>query len=310
MVKGKIRAEAHLIDQKAINIIKNKLPVEWVVRELNPDYGLDLEAELFQKEDDRVVTLGERMYIQVKGSTRLQHKEPEINTGYTRTFENCIQFSVDTALLRLVERVGDSLPIVLAVVDISSEEIFWVSLNDYVSFVLYDDESWRSQKTKSLYLSYYNDKDLHKMLRWYAIRPKLNSFFAEAGSLAIDVEYAATPQEYIKIAKRFALKYVDSDVWSCNSIGFGFLDYVHELIECLCNQSDCVESNMMFSRFSEDDCIACGNYNNMPIDVAKQQFVSQRMIQELQNANSIFATYAKRVFLMTVHGEEKTVNKH
>ncbi len=56
MASGKFRSESHLIDQKAVFFVRENLPTEWVVRELTPDYGLDLDVEVFEKENGRITT--------------------------------------------------------------------------------------------------------------------------------------------------------------------------------------------------------------------------------------------------------------
>ena len=56
MADGKIRHPNHIIDSKAIQFIQNSLPVEWVARQLTPDYGIDLDLELFGYEDNKCVT--------------------------------------------------------------------------------------------------------------------------------------------------------------------------------------------------------------------------------------------------------------
>lgn len=52
MASGKFRSESHLIDQKAVFFVRENLPTEWVVRELTPDYGLDLDVEVFEKKTE------------------------------------------------------------------------------------------------------------------------------------------------------------------------------------------------------------------------------------------------------------------
>ena len=299
MINGKVRSESHLIDQDAILMFRRKLPREWVVREFTPDYGVDLDVELFEKEEEKIVTLGERLYIQVKGTTKANYKELEINVNGKKMAKRCITFPLDTAILRLVERVGDSLPILLTVVDISAEEAFFISLNDYVNFVLNDDEKWRMQESKIIYIPCDNKIESIGLLRWYAIRPELNSFFAKAASLMIDVEYEAEPEGYIKLVKRFALKYRCSDVWNCEKIGFIFLDKVRELIEDIANCRNCVDANTMFRSFLENDYVSIGYYENMPLAIAKQLYTSQRLIQELGNANCIFLSCIRQLFTIT-----------
>lgn len=309
MSNGKIRAEAHIIDQEAILIVKRKLPREWVIRELTPDYGLDLDVELFEKENGKIVTLGERLYIQVKGTTKAIYEDVQIDTGSSKATKKCLSFSLDTALLRLVERVGDSLPILLAVADINTEDVFFVSLNDYVNFVLGDDNKWRLQETKTVKIPCENMIESVELLRWYAIRPKLNSFFAEATALMLDVGYEAEAEGYIKAVKKFALKYANSDVWNCEKFGFVFLDKVHSLIEDSINNRECPESDSMFKCFSEHDLISSGNYDNMSISLAKQLYTAQRLIQELGTANSIFLSCIRQLFNITTYEAEVSMNE-
>lgn len=299
MANGKVRSESHLIDQEAIGLVKRKLPREWVTRELTPDYGLDLDVELFEKEDNRIVTLGERLYIQVKGTTKATYTDVSIKTGRSELTKRCISFSLDTDLLKLVERVGDSLPILLSVVNLNTEEAFVVSLNDYVNFVLCDDIKWREQKTKVIKIPCENKIEMVKLLRWYAIRPKLNSFFAEAAVLRIDAEYALWPESYIDTVKRFALKYIGSDVWNCKRFGFGFLDEVYNLIKDIANGKDCCEADNMFRSFNPEDLISNGKYDNMPITIARQVFTCGCLISELGSANSIFSSCMRQLFSIT-----------
>ena len=309
MIKGKVRTESHLIDQDAILIVKKKLPREWVVRELTPDYGLDLDVELFEKDNDKIVTLGERLYMQVKGTANAVYSEVKIDVDGNKAIKKCLSFSLDTALLRLVERVGDSLPILLTVVDIHTEDVIFVSLNDYVNFVLENDDKWRSQKTKTIRIPYENKIESVELLRWYAIRPKLNSFFAEAAALMVDVEYESEAEGYIKAVKRFALKHANSDVWNCNKFGFGFLDEVYSFIDNIINCREGLKTKIMFRNFSEHDLVTSGHYENMPISTAKQLFTSKCFIQELGNANCIFLSCIRQLFTVTKYEAITSIQK-
>lgn len=131
MASGKFRSESHLIDQKAVFFVRENLPTEWVVRELTPDYGLDLDVEVFEKENGRITTLGERLYLQVKGTTMANYIDVTYGTKDVMSTKRCVSFSLDTGLLHLVERVGNSLPILLVVVDLSSKNAYFSCLNDY-----------------------------------------------------------------------------------------------------------------------------------------------------------------------------------
>ena len=67
MINGKIRTKAHITGEKAIKFIQNEiLPETWVSREITPDYGIDLDVELFDYENDRCITLGEHIFFTSK----------------------------------------------------------------------------------------------------------------------------------------------------------------------------------------------------------------------------------------------------
>ena len=40
------RSKSHQIDTQAQNILRSKLPADWVPREQHPDYGIDYEIEV------------------------------------------------------------------------------------------------------------------------------------------------------------------------------------------------------------------------------------------------------------------------
>ena len=42
MNRTKRRTISHLLGERGVDLVKRKLPAGWVVRELQPDYGLDL----------------------------------------------------------------------------------------------------------------------------------------------------------------------------------------------------------------------------------------------------------------------------
>lgn len=49
MAQKKQRVFQHIMEDESYQIIKDKLPKDWVVREFNrPDYGVDIVIELFE----------------------------------------------------------------------------------------------------------------------------------------------------------------------------------------------------------------------------------------------------------------------
>ena len=70
MADGKVRHSNHIIDSRAIQFIQNKLPVEWVTRQMHPDYGIDLDLELFGYENEKYITHGEHVFFTSKGNRK------------------------------------------------------------------------------------------------------------------------------------------------------------------------------------------------------------------------------------------------
>ena len=55
MTRKKPRVFQHIMEEDSYKIIRNLIPKEWVIRELNrPDYGIDLVVELSNIIDDDV----------------------------------------------------------------------------------------------------------------------------------------------------------------------------------------------------------------------------------------------------------------
>lgn len=73
--KGKKRPIQHITGEKGVSILKDIFPDEWAVREYTPDYGIDLDVELFDNLGNKVyVTRGEHVLFQVKGTEELNKK--------------------------------------------------------------------------------------------------------------------------------------------------------------------------------------------------------------------------------------------
>ena len=58
------RPSQHVVEDRAKRLIREILPVEWIVRNLPKDYGVDFEIEMV---DANFVT-GNRVWVQSKGT--------------------------------------------------------------------------------------------------------------------------------------------------------------------------------------------------------------------------------------------------
>ncbi|MNT45801.1 hypothetical protein D3C72_1824020 [compost metagenome] len=74
MTGAKKRSFQHLIDQDGQQLLREKLPKHWVVREYRPDYGLDYAVEVFKTVESadggrpNYETLGEHFFVQLKSA--------------------------------------------------------------------------------------------------------------------------------------------------------------------------------------------------------------------------------------------------
>ena len=69
MAHVKRRTSTHIMESRSKELVKSLIPAEWVIRELSPDYGIDLIVEVFEfiDKDRRICeTLGEFLCVQLK----------------------------------------------------------------------------------------------------------------------------------------------------------------------------------------------------------------------------------------------------
>lgn len=152
---GKKRPLSHIRGDKGVSILKKCLPVEWVVREYTPDYGIDLCIELFAQHDDGFITRGEHIFFQVKGTASIEKctfKIKERINGNQETEIEVVKFVLDTDLLATVETMGSAVPFILAVADENTEDVFFICLNDYLEkLIIPENPDYTQQITKTVY---------------------------------------------------------------------------------------------------------------------------------------------------------------
>lgn len=109
-----IRSESHMIGEQAVDIVKRSLPKHWIVRYQggDNDYGIDIEVELVQtnKEVSGIIIKG-----QVKGHNNINFDE---NGIYSKSM------STD----KLKYWLSFKMPVLLFVVDVTSEEVYWIDI--------------------------------------------------------------------------------------------------------------------------------------------------------------------------------------
>lgn len=224
-LKGKRRVEAHITGEKAVRILKEIAPDNWVIREYTPDYGIDLSIELFDK---NYITKGEHILFQVKGTERLnttnfkvflrknvKKSNEKSNEEYIET--EVIKYTIDVDLLATVERMGEAVPVLLSVVDINKKEAYFVCLNDYIEKVLVpENPNFYSQDKVTIYIPIENkiNTDIgKKIIEWYGKRAKLYAFFNKVNYQSKELEYHIN-SDYVDLAEHFLKIIFRLDIWS------------------------------------------------------------------------------------------------
>lgn len=225
-LKGKKRVEAHVIGEKAVSILKEIAPDNWVIREYNnPDYGIDLSVELF---DENHITKGEHLLFQVKGTKRLDaitwkvFSRKNVEKSYEKSNEEYIEtevirYVIDVDLLATVERMGGAVPVLLSVVDINEKEAYFICLNDYIEKVLVpENPNFYSQEKVTVYIPVENkiNTDIgKKIIEWYGKRAKLYAFFNKVNYQLKELEYH-TSSDYVELTEHFLKILYRLDIWS------------------------------------------------------------------------------------------------
>lgn len=107
------RPQQHIIETKSQRLFENIVPVEWVCREIKPDYGVDYLIEIFENNK----STGKTFFVQLKGSSQ------EIAND---TFEK--QFTIDN----LDYYKSLSLPVLIVCVSVSTEQIWAIWANNFI----------------------------------------------------------------------------------------------------------------------------------------------------------------------------------
>lgn len=124
------RSPEHVIANIARQILERRIPSEWILRKIDPDYGIDESLEIVE---DKNVT-GKEILIQLKGT-----KAIDIHGNY-------ISFRLKTDCLKYY--LKKDMPVFLVVVDVIKENCYWLFLQQYVFDVLnIKKPSWVDQQT-------------------------------------------------------------------------------------------------------------------------------------------------------------------
>ena len=173
--RTKQRHANHITGDQGVDLVRSKLPNFWVVRDIYPDYGLDLHVEVFEQDkhsSGSFNTLGEHFYVQVKTVENIKtecitarhrinvaKRVPDSKQGEPIELE-VVKYSLDTATLLTVETMGASIPVLLFLADLSTKNVYYICLNDYVTKSLLPyNPSYENQGTVTVAIPTWNKVD-------------------------------------------------------------------------------------------------------------------------------------------------------
>lgn len=225
----KERAKSHLNEEKSRTIFRQALPTEWVFRDYSPDYGIDLSIELFSEINGKYYTQGEHIYIQLKSIENPIAKKMQISARYniekspvteTPTSNESheievIKYKIETSLLETVEKMGSAVPVLLILVNVETQDVLYICLNDYIEKVIIPEKpQYFQQKTIVLNIPTKNiiNKSTGKfIIEWYAKRPKLFAFFNKVSYQYHELQHSNGD---MKLINHFATIIARLDAWS------------------------------------------------------------------------------------------------
>lgn len=197
MCKKKQRSVNQVKEEISIQVLREKLPEEWVIHSYGADYGIDCVVELFDyiDEDKKIAeTLGENFFVQLKASdcvdysTRKAYCRGNVSKGaLNEDKDNFIDISVAKFQLEMpeiltIQSMGVAIPVLLVLVDINTKKSFFICLNDYIDKVLIpEDPEYLSKGSKTIYIPLANEisttEDSLVPLRAYGKRSKMYGAF-------------------------------------------------------------------------------------------------------------------------------------
>jgi hypothetical protein len=236
---SKSRVENHLKEDASEILVSELLPQEWVIRKLHPDYGVDVTIEVFEREEQRIPTMGEFLFVQLKSTTSLKRgiepirprgnveKAVDLQDSEAEHELDVVRYVVDTDTIDNARLMGPSTPLMLFVCDLSEGEVYYVCLTDYYDKIIEPRGiDLSGQDTITVLIPAGNkltDPRSSQVMRFYASRAKLYGMFnlaqfqyREARSILRDIsnhEHLGKLSSNFAMIERFARRLRAMPIW-------------------------------------------------------------------------------------------------
>jgi hypothetical protein len=255
----KRRSLNQIKEENSYRILRQKLPETWVIHEYGPDYGIDCVVELFDYVDDdktMAETLGENFYVQLKASGAVEYGKRRAlargNVALGTLSENkddyvdidVIKFQLETSDLLTIQSMGTAVPVLLILVDVKSERMFFVCLNDYIDKVIIpEDPFFYKSASKVINIPVQNEITLaHDQLvplRYFGKRAKMLAAFGLFNYQSIEIKrrlgltnftYPMAPDLEVEMMKTFVNAALRLDIWTNHEFWAPIKDSHHDLL--------------------------------------------------------------------------------
>lgn len=255
----KRRSLNQIKEEDSYRILRQKLPETWVIHEYGPDYGIDCIVELFDYVDDEKTvaeTLGENFYVQLKGSSRVEYGKRRAfarsNVALGALSENkedyvdidVVKFQLDISDLLTIQSMGTAVPVLLILVDVTSERMFFVCLNDYIDKVIIpEDPLFYKNGSKVINIPVQNEITLHHShlvpLRNFGKRAKMLAAFSLFNYQSIEIKrrlgltnftYSMRPELEVEMMKTFVNSALRLDIWDKHEFWAPIKDSHYDLL--------------------------------------------------------------------------------
>lgn len=224
MPHNKRRPMQHIMEEQSSLIIRKKLPEEWVLHQYAPDYGIDFVVETFEyinEEHTIAETLGEFFFVQLKSVQAAKVEKISVKDRYNveKSYEcengtsaemEVIKYSIEINEIYTVMSMGTAVPTVLLLVDLSTEDVYFLCLNDYIEKILLPDRKKLQNKAAvAIYIPKGNQIDRPECqthLSFLARRSKLFGAFNKFNYQRKELFYDDSPAlilHFISIIKEY-----------------------------------------------------------------------------------------------------------
>ncbi|HGY2300893.1 TPA: DUF4365 domain-containing protein [Pseudomonas putida] len=184
-------------EEISVQVLRERLPEQWVIHDYGADYGIDCVIELFDfVEGDPTLaeTLGENIFVQLKGSSTISYGTRRAyhraNVAKGPLAENrdeyddipVAKFQLEMSEILTVQAMGVAVPVLLILVDTNTRDAYFVCLNDYIDKVLIpEDPLYYEKGHKTINIPLANKISVHEdhlvPLRAYGKRSKMYGAF-------------------------------------------------------------------------------------------------------------------------------------